>query len=81
MKIINIVIISQNEFGIEPNITKLHLSENDECFIQNDYENFDEYVAEQTDNVTEMYKHSVVVSEEIFDNIYEIECEETEVEY
>jgi len=80
MKKANIVIISQNEFGVEPNITKLFLSTNDTCFKESD-DTFEEYVIEQTDNVIGMYNHSIVLSEEIFDNLYEVECEETEVEY
>jgi hypothetical protein len=80
MKTSNIVILSQNEFGIEPNITKLYLSTNDMCFVESGY-SFEEYVKEQVDNVLEMYNHSIVLSEETFDNLYEIECEETEVEY
>jgi len=80
MKTSNIVILSQNEFGIEPNITKLYLSTNDSTFKESGY-SFQEYVREQVDNVLEMYNHSIVISEETFDNLYEIECEETEVEY
>ena len=80
MKKANIVIISQNKFGVEPNITKLFLSTNDTCFKDSD-ESFEEYVIEQTNNVIGLYNHSIVLSEEIFDNLYEVECEETEVEY
>jgi len=80
MKKANVVIISQNEFGVEPNITKLFLSTNDMAF-RDSGESFNEYVIEQTNNVVGSYNHSIVLSEEIFDNIYEVECEETEVEY
>ena len=80
MKKENIVIISQNEFGVEPNITKLFLSTNDECFKESG-DTFDEYVIEQTNNVVGMYNHSIVLGEETFDNLYEVECEETEMEY
>jgi hypothetical protein len=84
MKKANVVIISQNEFGVEPNITKLFLSTNDFCFNDDggsNYESFEEYVLEQTANVTSLYNQNIVISEEDFDNIYEIEAEETEVEY
>ena len=84
MKKANVVIISQNEFGVEPNITKLFLSTNDSTFNENngeDYESFEDYVIEQTENVTSTYNQNIVISEEAFDNIYEIEAEETEVEY
>ena len=81
MEKVNLVIISQNKHGVEPNITKLYLSSNDSVFMDMGGENFGEYVKEQVQNVLSMYNHSVVITEDSFDSIHEIEAEETEVEY